>query len=165
MIEVREISRQDLDAITAGIASRTPEQHRRRLQEHELGTGFVEFVAWIDGVPAGWVGLGWKDDAAIDEMLEARGDALVYDLHVEEQHRRRGAGRALMGALEDRARSLGASAVILDTGTGQDFAAARALYDTLGYTRMGGVYLGGWSDPDRTGVNIVDQLMQWRKPL
>ncbi len=165
MIEVREINRGDLDAIVAGISSRLPEQHRRRLDEHERATGFVELIAWIDGVPVGWVGLGWQDDAGIDEMLEARGLALVYDLHVEEQHRRRGAGRALMQALEERARALGAPGVILDTGTGEDFAAARGLYESLGYERVGGVYLGGWSDPDRPGVNIVDQLMQWLKPL
>lgn len=163
MIEVREINREDLEAIVAGISMRDPTQHRRRLEEHERGTGFVELIAWIDGVAVGWVGLGWQDDAEIDEMTEARGFALVYDLEVEKAHRRRGAGRALMLALEERARALGAPGVILDAGTGEDFAAARGLYESLGYRRIGGVYLGGWSDPDRPVINIVDQLMQWLK--
>ena len=160
---VRPFAEDDLPDVIAGIQSRDAAQHRRRLDEHQRDTGFTELIAWIDGSAVGFVGLGYQDDADIEEMLEARGYALVYDLHVEERHRRRGAGRALMLALEARARSLGAPGVILDTGTGDDFAAARALYASLGYSNQGGSYLGGWSDPDRPGRNLVDELTQWRK--
>jgi GNAT superfamily N-acetyltransferase len=165
MIEVRPFKEVDLEAAIAGISSRTPDQHRRRLAQHIKGTGFTELIAFLDGVAVGFVGLGWHDDAAVDEMIESRGFALVYDLHVEESFRRRGAGHALMRGLEERARILGAPGVILDTGTGDDFAAARALYRSLGYVECGGVYLGGWSDPDRPGVHYVDPLRQWMKSL
>jgi GNAT superfamily N-acetyltransferase len=101
----------------------------------------------------------------VDEMLEARGYALVEDLYVEEPYRRRGAARALMEALERVARAAGMPGVILDTGVGEYFAAARALYTSLGYVDQGGVYLGGWSDPDRPGVNLVDALTIWIKPF
>ena len=70
-----------------------------------------------------------------------------------------------MLALEDAAREAGARRVALDTGTGEDFAPARALYRSLGYLERAGVYLGGWSDPDRPGVHLVDELTMWVKPL
>ena len=66
-------------------------------------------------------------------------------------------------ALEELARSERAPGVVLDTGTGDDFAAARALYRSLGYVDKGGVYIGGWSDPDHPGVNLVDTLSMWLK--
>jgi GNAT superfamily N-acetyltransferase len=163
VIIVRPFAEDDLAAAIEGISSRTPDQHRRRLAEHQRGTGFTELIAWLDGIAVGFVGLGFHDDANIDEMLESRGFALVYDLHVEEPYRRLGVGGALMRALEDRARALGAPGVILDTGTNDYFAPARSLYRSLGYVDRGGVYLGGWSDPDRPGVHFVDQLTTWLK--
>ena len=103
------------------------------------------------------------NDRDVDEMLEARGYALVEDLYVEEAFRRRGAARALMEVLERVAREAGMPGVILDTGVDEPFAAARALYASLGYRDQGGVYLGGWSDPDRPGVHLVDPLTTWIK--
>lgn len=162
-ITVRPSSEEDLPAIIEGISSRTPDQHRRRLADQQRGTGFTELIGWLDGRAVGFVGLGFNDDANIDEMLESRGFALVYDLHVEEPHRRRGVGGALMRALEDRARAVGAPGVILDTGTNEYFAPARGLYRSLGYANQGRVYFGGWSDPDHPGVHFVDPLTTWLK--
>jgi hypothetical protein len=68
-----------------------------------------------------------------------------------------------MEALERLARANGMPGVILDTGVNEDFAAARGLYTSLGYVDQGGVYLGGWSDPDHPGVNLVDPLTIWIK--
>ena len=59
--------------------------------------------------------------------------------------------------------ALGAPGVLLDTGTSDYFAPARALYRSLGYEEIGGVYLGGWSDPDDPGIHYVDPLRQWWK--
>jgi hypothetical protein len=70
-----------------------------------------------------------------------------------------------MSALEHEARDSQMPGVILDTGTGDAFEAARALYRNLGYVDQGGVYLGGWSDPDRPGVHLVDPLTLWLKPF
>lgn len=60
-----------------------------------------------------------------------------------------------MAELEREAWAAGMPGVILDTGTGDDFEAARALYRSLGYVDRGGVHLGGWSDPHRRGVHFV----------
>jgi len=105
------------------------------------------------------------NDRDVGEMVEARGSAVVEDLYVEEAYRRRGAARALMEALEKVARDADMPGIILDTGVDDSYAAARALYAALGYVDQGGVYLGGWSDPDRPGVHIVDGLTIWIKPV
>ena len=162
MIVVRPLDASDLDAVIAGVTSRAPEQFRRRLTQQERGD-VVWFIAWFEGRAIGFVGVGLHNDRDVDEMLEARGYALVEDLFVEEAYRRRGAARALMEALERLARAEGMPGVILDTGVDEYFAAARALYASLGYQDQGGIYLGGWSDPDRPGVHFVDPLTTWIK--
>jgi putative acetyltransferase len=162
MIIVRPLDRSDLEAVIEGLAPNEPEQFRRRLEEQEQG-GAVWFIAWLDGAAIGFVGVSTNNDHDVDAMLEARGYALVEYLFVVERYRRRGAGRALMEALERLARANGMPGVILDTGVNEDFAAARGLYASLGYVDQGGVYLGGWSDPDHPGVNLVDLLTIWIK--
>jgi GNAT superfamily N-acetyltransferase len=163
-IEVRRLSEDDLAAVIVGLSSRAPEIHRKRLADQARG-GFINLVAWLDGRPVGFVGLALHADASTAEMCEARGWALVEDLFVEEPFRRLGAGRELMVGLESEARAVGMPGIILDTGTNEYFAPARALYRSLGYADQAGVYLGGWSDPHHPGVHYVDQLTQWRKPL
>jgi GNAT superfamily N-acetyltransferase len=161
-IEIRRLGSRDLDRVSGALTSRPPEAHRRRLEAQERG-GFVYLIGWLDGAPAGFVGVGLHDDAAADVLAESRGYAMVSDLFVEEPYRRRGLARALMGAVEEVARDAGMPGVILDTGTDDVFAASRALYRSLGYLDQGGVYLGGWSDPDHPGVHIVDPLTRWTK--
>jgi GNAT superfamily N-acetyltransferase len=162
MIVVRPLDRSDIDSVVADLPARAPEMHRRRLEQHERGEA-VWFIAWLDGKAIGFVGVGMQNDRDVDEMLEARGYALVEDLYVEEAYRRRGAARTLMEALEKVAREARMPGVILDTGVDEYFAAARGLYAGLGYVDQGGVYLGGWSDPDRPGVHFVDPLTIWLK--
>jgi GNAT superfamily N-acetyltransferase len=162
VIVVRPLDASDIDAVIADIPARAPEMHRRRLLQHERGDE-VWFIAWLEGRAIGFVGVGLHNDRDVDEMLEARGYALVEDLFVEEGYRRRGAARSLMEALERIARAEGMPGVILDTGMDEYFAAARELYRALGYEDQGGVYLGGWSDPDRPGVHFVDPLTIWIK--
>ncbi len=161
-ITIRRLAEEDLPTVSEALASRAPELYRRRLEQQSQG-GLTCFVAWLDDTPVGYVGVNINDDSSPEEMLEARGYALVEDLFVEEAYRRRGAARALMLALEEHARAAGMPGVILDTGTTDYFAAARALYRSLGYIDHGGVYLGGWSDPDRPGVHMVDPLTGWLK--
>jgi GNAT superfamily N-acetyltransferase len=163
-IEIRCLAAGDLDRVCAALTARPPEVHRRRLEAQDRG-GFVYLIGWIDGVPAGFVGLGLHDDGSPDVVAESRGYAMVSDLLVEEPYRRRGLARALMRAVEELAQEARMPGVILDTGTDEAFAASRALYRSLGYVDQGGVYLGGWSDPDRPGVHVVDPLSLWRKPF
>jgi GNAT superfamily N-acetyltransferase len=163
-IEVRRIEEGDLPAVVARIPSRSPERYRRQLELQGRG-GFVFLVGWLDDAPAGFVGIGMHEDGSREVLAESRGFAMVSDLYVEEPYRRRGLARALMAALEDEAREAEMPGVILDTGTGESYAAARVLYRDLGYVEQGGIYLGGWSDPDRPGVHLVDPVTLWLKPF
>ena len=159
---VHRFTEEDLPAVVAGLRSRAPEVFRRRLHQQAEG-GLTSFVAWLGETPIGYVGVNIDDDRSPDEMIEARGYALVEDLFVQEPYRRRGAARALMQALEAHALARGMPGVILDTGTSDYFDAARALYRSLGYVDAQNVYLGGWSDPDHPGVHMVDPLTTWLK--
>lgn len=163
-LEIRPLAGSELERVTAVLTSRPHGTHRRRLEAQARG-GFVYLIAWWEGEPAGFVGVGLHDDASPDVVAESRGHAMVSDLFVEEPYRRRGIARALMVALEEVVRRAGLPGVILDTGTDDYFAAARHLYRSLGYADQGGVYLGGWSDPDQPGVHFVDPLTLWRKQL
>ena len=56
-------------------------------------------------------------------------------VRVDPEHQRRGFGETIVVRLEERARELGASAVHLDTTTGQE--PAIAMYVKLGYEEIG----------------------------
>ena len=58
--------------------------------------------------------------------------AEIKRMFIHRAHRRRGHGRALLRALEQRARDLGYRRVVLETGTAQP--EALALYRSAGYT-------------------------------
>lgn len=73
------------------------------------------------------VGLGW-----IELRRRSAGvSAWIYDIHVEAGRRGEGLGRALMEALQDASRELGATTIALNV-FGHNTAAIR-LYDSLGY--------------------------------
>lgn len=67
-------------------------------------------------------------------MANARHRAEVMKLMVHRRARRRGIGRALMLGLEEEARRVGRSLLVLDTRAAD---AAEQLYVSLGYTRVG----------------------------
>jgi GNAT superfamily N-acetyltransferase len=163
-LAVRPLRRSELATAIAALTSRPEMTHRRRLERQGLG-GFTYLIAWVDDIPGGFVGFGTPRGRDVDDLLEFRGEPFVHDLFVEEPFRRRGLARALMHEVERRARDEGADAVGLTTGTDDHFAAARALYRALGYENVGGVFLGGWSDPERPGVHLVDQMTRWIKEL
>jgi GNAT superfamily N-acetyltransferase len=163
-LEIRPVAPHELDAVSEGLHARPRATHERRLTFQSQG-GFVYLIAWLDGTAVGHVGLGFVDGRHLDELWEMRGYPVVSDLHVMEAHRGKGIGRALMEALHDHAREAGERGVALDTGVDDSFTAARALYRSMGYRDQGGVFLGGWSDPEQPGVHFVDPLTIWLKEL
>jgi GNAT superfamily N-acetyltransferase len=74
------------------------------------------------------LGLLWH---ARDPREGGREILWLYDIFVEESHRGRGVGRALMRVLEERARETGIGRIELNVFG--DNAAARRLYESLGY--------------------------------
>lgn len=84
------------------------------------------FVATVDGEPIGCGGLRQHDDGVVE----------VKRMFVRSAHRRRGHARALLRALEDRARASGYRRVIMETGLAQP--EAIALYTSEGYSPIDG---------------------------
>ena len=65
------------------------------------------------------------------KLLDA-GHAEIKSMHTAEEARGRGVGRAMVERLLAEARARGFTRVSLETGTGEPFAAARALYARAG---------------------------------
>ena len=87
----------------------------------------------------------------------------IRDLFVDPGHRRLGAGRALMDRAEKEMRSRGFRSLWFDTGTDEGYAAARSLYEDMGYRRAGGDFVISARIPagvesDRMWVDVVFQM-------
>jgi phosphinothricin acetyltransferase len=86
-------------------------------------------VAEVDGEVAGWGSLSaWKDRAAYDRTVEA-------SVYVRADRHRRGAGRALLEDLVERARALGHRVVI--GGACTEHPASIALQEAVGFVPVG----------------------------
>ena len=83
------------------------------------GGAFLVLV--VDGTPIGCGGLRRHDDDVVE----------IKRMYIRRTQRRHGHGRRLLAALEDRARTLGYTRVVLETGTAQP--EALALYAGAGY--------------------------------
>ena len=122
-------------ALDAEISARYPEANANflRLDAGEVAAGLGAFlVATVDGEVVGCGAVRRLDDT----------DAEIKRMYVMPPARGRGAGRALLTALEDAARSLGATRLVLETG--ERLFEAVALYERAGFTtiRPFGEYVG-----------------------
>ena len=124
--------------------SETPPEHSFALDVDGLLDERVTFVSCRDGDTVLGV-------AAIKE-LDAR-HAEIKSMHTAAEARGRGVGRALLSYLLDTARTRGYRLVSLETGTTPGFAAARALYESAGFTPTGP--FGGYPE---TGDNTFYSL-------
>jgi GNAT superfamily N-acetyltransferase len=115
------------EAVQAEYVERYGGPDETAVEHDEFGPpGGVFLVGWADDEPVACGGLRRHDDttAEIKRMFVTRG------------HRRRGYARRLLAALEQQARALGYSRVVLETGLAQP--EALALYPTSGYQPMTG---------------------------
>jgi hypothetical protein len=101
---------------------------RRKVLPPLADGGLVLLAAQVDGALAGTVQLDHDTPPNQAHRAELR------KLLVHPAFRRRGIAKALIGAIEDRARSLGRSLITLDTRTGDK---AEPLYSSLGYITAG----------------------------
>ena len=108
--------------------SETPPEHSFALDVNRLLDPAVTFVSYRDDGTVLGV-------AAIKELDAASGE--VKSMHTAAAARGRGVGRALLSHLLDTARARGYQRVFLETGTTPGFAAARALYESAGFTPTG----------------------------
>lgn len=124
--------------------SETPPEHSFALDVDGLLDQRVTFVSCRDGDTVLGV-------AAIKE-LDTR-HAEIKSMHTAAEARGRGVGRALLSYLLDTAMKRGYRLVSLETGTTPGFAAARALYESAGFTPTGP--FGGYPE---TGDNTFYSL-------
>lgn len=103
------------------------------IEETFIRAGGDFYVARLHGHIVGMGGI----------RANARGQAEVLRVRVHPAARKRGIGRALMDALEQRARSLGFDEMFLDTATNQHEAVN--FYRALGYTEVGTETHPEWS--------------------
>jgi putative acetyltransferase len=108
--------------------SETPPEHSFALDVDGLLDQRVTFVSFKDG--------GTVLGVAALKELDA-GHAEIKSMHTAAEARGRGVGRALLAHLLDTARARGYRLVHLETGTTPGFAAARALYESAGFTPSG----------------------------
>ncbi|MGM1064256.1 GNAT family N-acetyltransferase [Saccharothrix sp. Mg75] len=93
-------------------------------------------VAYVDGEPAGFV-------SGVETIHPDKGvEMFLYELGVDEAHRRRGVGTALVGALVDLARARGCTGAW--GGTERDNAAALATYRRAGADTDFGTVVVSW---------------------
>ncbi|MFA5884486.1 MAG: GNAT family N-acetyltransferase [Acidimicrobiia bacterium] len=86
----------------------------------------VFLVAWDGDAAVGCGGVRSHDDTTGE----------IKRMYVAPDARRRGVSRIVLRALEDRARAIGYTRLVLETGTKQP--EAIALYESEGYTRIAG---------------------------
>jgi putative acetyltransferase len=108
--------------------SETPPEHSFALDVDALLDPAVTFVSYRDGRTVLGV-------AAIKELDQAHAE--IKSMHTTAEARGRGVGRALLSHLLEVARARGYRRVSLETGTTPGFAAARALYESAGFTPTG----------------------------
>jgi putative acetyltransferase len=105
--------------------SETPPEHSFALDVDALAQPTIAFFSYRDGGAV--LGVG-----AIKELDAAHGE--LKSMHTAAEARGRGVGRAMLDYLLTVARSRGYRRVFLETGTTPGFAAARAMYESSGFT-------------------------------
>lgn len=109
------------------------------------GRGFPVFVAATEGAGeiVGWCSLApWSPKAGYGTTVEE-------SIYIAGTHRRRGLGRALLGAIVEEARVMGKHVVMAGVTNCQE--ASLGLHEALGFERSGlnrhmGFKLGAWHD-------------------
>ncbi|MFF4367464.1 GNAT family N-acetyltransferase [Streptomyces sp. NPDC001594] len=99
-------------------------------------SGHLMLIAYVDGVPVGMV-------SGVEMTHPDKGTEMcLYELSVDEGHRRRGIGRALSLALAEEARARGCHGMWVGVDT--DNEAALATYRAAGGEDEGAFVMRGW---------------------
>ncbi|HEY9288284.1 MAG TPA: GNAT family N-acetyltransferase [Candidatus Dormibacteraeota bacterium] len=116
-----------INALDAGLAERYPPEQRfgPNLKPHHLAGGLGIFlIARVDGRAIGCGAL---------RLLDAS-TAELKRMYVDPPGQGKGVGRALLASLEQAAKQMGVSRLVLETGVYQD--AALALYRRAGFRQV-----------------------------
>lgn len=112
----------------SGMHSNSPPGHVHALAIESLRAQSVTFwTAWEDGVLCGC--------GALKELDSRTGE--IKSMRTQAAFLRRGVGQAVLDEIVDAARQRGYSRLLLETGTGEAFGPAHALYRRNGFESSG----------------------------
>jgi GNAT superfamily N-acetyltransferase len=143
----------DLPAWSSAVYPRRLQQ-QRRLQ-------MVQVVAWRDAVPLGRGMVLFPEHEEYSESAARERVAEVRDVFVRDDARRIGAASAMMRALEDEARTAGFPRVGLAVSLDEEAAAARALYERLGYRHAHGPFVTSATLEGEDGDRVVGAVLTY----
>lgn len=129
--------------------TRTPAERREWLAAR--GARHPVLVSEIDSAIPGWASLNRFNPRPVYDHVA---DLSVY---VDRAWRGRGVGRALLGALIERARAIGYHKMVL--AAFPDNAAGMALYTNMGFTRVGVYREQGRLDGRWVDVVVMERLL------
>ena len=150
-LTVRPAVQTDFAAVTAMRHLLARQSHLERPQEFRPapldGLTEAQFAQWLaapdvrrlvavrsDDVPIGFASV-WVGWTFASDWMFANHDAFIMELCVDPRHRRLGAGRALLEAIEAAATTEGAESVVLQVNVSNQ--SARDFYQGLGYMAAG----------------------------
>ncbi len=135
-VELRPFARDDVSEALAlarelhGLPDSDPGPLRAGFASLVNDVDATPFLAIADGEPAGFIAFRFRR-----RLNHATFEGWVSDLFVRERFRRRGIGRALLGAAIAEWRLRGGHQVMLEVGS--ERTAARGLYEALGFVNQG----------------------------
>ena len=161
MVSVRVLTAADLPVLTAAFPEpRSPvNRHVARFALQESGD-VTCLVAWNEDSPVGWVFARWPGrNGGLTEHAIALACVEFGDLFVAEDARGRGAGRALVEAVEALARQSGFNLVGLEVTLANPFnELARGLCERMGYEDSGfPPFISGYTYWDEHGQPQRDE--------
>lgn len=130
----------DLDALNQRLPLWNVSEYGLRLQAQDRGE-LIEAIAWFANVPAGRAMVLFPEHEEFSTSAVREGCAEVRDVYVVRPRRRLGVATALMDLLEQAARERGMLRVGLSVALDDEAAAARALYERLGYRHAHGPFV------------------------
>lgn len=146
---VRSIHSSDLDVIRTAFPSGDATKHESRLEMQLHGDSNYLF-AWLDEQPVGHLFLRWN--GTLDEPVASNLSDCPHleDLLVQEQHRSKGIGTALLNSAEHIVSGRGYKRIGLGVGT--DNPNAKKLYERMGYAETTfGAFYSCWVEVDEHG--------------
>ncbi len=139
-IEVRRIRTEELRRFAAGLPAWNSTEYAKRLAAQERGE-LVQVVAWKDARPVGKAMVLFPGHDEYSESAERERCGEIRDVAVAPEARRLGVATAMMTFLEAATRERGIPRIGLCVSLADDDAAARGLYEKLGYTVAHGPFI------------------------
>lgn len=149
--EVRRLRREELERFQTGLPAWNGTEYERRLGFQERGLA-VQLVAWIGDDAVGKAMVVFPGHEEWSPSAYREGCPEIRDLEVSPAWTRRGVGTALIAAAEVEVRGSGFARIGLGVGLEPSYAAARSVYERLGYRAAHGPFIAAALLEDDDGV-------------